>query len=146
MNTMLTVNAIGRVTKDFEVQQSRANEPYVRFNLAVNKGYGDNAHPVFLQCWLFGIAAERLVKAKVGKGSLLHITGDLDITKYKKDDGVELTIPKVIVFDWGYVPVSRPKTDENSPPANDANGTNEPAASLGDFAEIDCNDDEELPF
>jgi len=84
---MLTINAIGRVTKDLEVQYSKAHEPYVRFNFAVNKGYGENAHPVFLQCWVFGGSVERLVKAKVGKGSLLHITGDLDITKFKKKDG-----------------------------------------------------------
>lgn len=140
---MLTVNTIGRVTKDLEVQYSKAHEPYVRFNFVVNKGYGENAHPVYLQCWVFGAAVERLVKAKVGKGSLLHVTGDLDITKFKKDDGTELTIPKVIVLDWGYVPVGKPKTNDTSQPASE--GTNEQAASLSDFGEIDCNDDD-LPF
>lgn len=96
---MLTVNMIGRVTKDLEVQQSKEHQPYVRFNFVVNKGFGENAHPVYLQCWVFGGAVERLVKAKVGKGSLLHITGDLDITKFKKDDTTEVTVPKVIVLD-----------------------------------------------
>ena len=140
---MLTVNAIGRVTKDLEVQYSRAHEPYVRFNFAVNKGYGENAHPVYLQCWVFGSAVERLVKAKVGKGSLLHITGDLDITKFQKEDKTELTVPKIIVWDWGYIPVGKPKTADNPQPP--ADGTNEPAASLSDFEEIDCNGDD-LPF
>jgi len=141
---MLTINAIGRVTKDLDVQFSKNKEPYVRFNFVVNKGYGDNAHPVYLQCWVFGGAVERLVKARVGKGSLLHITGDLDITKFQKDgDDKEYTIPKVIVLDWGYIPVGKPKTNDASQPADD--GTNEQAASISDFEEIDCNEDE-LPF
>ena len=142
---MLTVNAIGRVTKDIEVQYSAGHEPYVRFNFVVNKGYGENAHPIFLQCWMFGQkGVERLVKAKVGKGSLLHITGDLDITKFRKDDGTELTIPKIIVLDWGYVPAGKPKADGDSQPAATDDRTNAPTASLDGFEQIDCDD--ELPF
>ena len=143
---MLTVSAIGRVTKDLEVQYSskRASEPYIRFNFVVNKGYGEKEHPVFLQCWAFGGAVERLVKAKVGKGSLLHITADLDITKFKKDgEDKEYTIPKAIILDWGYVSVGKPKSNDDSQPA--ADGASESTASLSDFEEIDCNEDE-LPF
>ena len=140
---MLTVNMVGRVTKDFEVQYSKESQPYVRFNFVVNKGFGENAHPVFLQCWVFGSAVDRLVKAKVGKGSLLYITGDLDITKFQKDTTTELTIPKVIVLDWGYVPVGKPKANDTPQPNNLA--TNEPAVSLSDFEEIDC-DGGDLPF
>jgi single-stranded DNA-binding protein len=138
---MLTVNAIGRVTKDLEVQYSKAHEPYVRFNFVVNKGYGENAHPVYLQCWVFGTAVERLVKARVGKGSLLHITGDLDITKIKKDQETEVTIPKIIVMDWGYVPIGKPKANDSQPDAPPG----EAGAKLEDFGEIDCNEDD-LPF
>ena len=81
---MLTVNTIGRVTKDLEVKTG-TKEAYICFNLVVNKGYGEKEHPVFLQCWVFGHAVERMVKAKVGKGSLLHISGDLDIEKNSKN-------------------------------------------------------------
>ena len=138
--TMLTVTTIGRVTKEIEVQESKAKESYVCFNLAVNKGYGENAHPVFLQCWVFGNAVERMVKAKVGKGSLLHIAGDLDITKFKKEDGTEVTTPKVIVLDWGYVPAGRPKANDSQPaPEGTGEFVEEPPVSLSDFEEINCD-------
>lgn len=65
---MLTVSAVGRVTADFELQTG-AKTSYARFNLAVNKGFGENEHTVFLQCVLFDKAAERIINAKVKRGN-----------------------------------------------------------------------------
>lgn len=138
---MLAVNAVGRVTKDLEVKQSKEKVPYIRFNFAVNKGYGGNAHPVYLQCWVFGDSVDRILKAKVGKGSLLHITGDLDITKFKKADGTEETTPKVIVWDWGYIPVVKTKSSTPQPCDQEENTL---APSINDFEHV--FDDDDPPF
>ena len=141
MSELINVSANGRVTKDLEVKASTAGNAYLCFYLAVNKGYGENEHPVFLQCWLFGEDVNRMVRAKVAKGSFLHIIGDLDISKVKKDDGTEIMIPKVRVLSWSYVSTGKPKADEAQQDA----GTNESGASLEDFEAIDC-DAEDPPF
>jgi len=138
MSELINISANGRVTKDLEVKKSAAGNAYLCFYLAVNKGYGENEHPVFLQCWVYGEDVSRMVKAKVAKGSSLHIIGDLDITKVKKDDGTEVTFPKVRVLSWSYVSTVKPKADE----ARQDTASNEPGASLDDFEAIDCNADD----
>ena len=64
------ITLTGRVTADLELQTSPNGTEYIQFNVAVNKGYGEQEHPNFYQCVLFGKAAERLSKAGVKKGSL----------------------------------------------------------------------------
>lgn len=140
---MFAGTAIGRVTKDLEVQHSTSGIPYVRFCLAVNKGYGTHAHAVFPQCWIFGQDnVDRIVKAKVGKGSLLHISGDIDLVEYEqKQDGIaeKTTAMKIIVWNWGFIPSGRPKDLEN---ADDPGGPKR-ELNLEDF-EVIPDDDE--PF
>ena len=65
------ITLTGRVTADLELQTSQNNTEYVQFNVAVNKGYGEQEHANFYQCVLFGKASERISKAGVKKGSLL---------------------------------------------------------------------------
>ena len=82
------ISLTGRVTADLEPQNSQNGTPYVQFYVAVNKGYGEHQHPNFYQCVLFGKAVERAINAGVQKGSLLFITGDLDLVEYtRKSDG-----------------------------------------------------------
>lgn len=64
---MLLVEAIGRVTADLNVQQGK-KEPYSSFSLAVDRGYGEQEHTVFLDCMVFGDTALRMEKAKIKKG------------------------------------------------------------------------------
>ena len=106
------ISLTGRVTADLEPQNSQNGTPYVQFYVAVNKGYGEHQHPNFYQCVLFGKAVERAINAGVQKGSLLFITGDLDLVEYiRKSDGHKGTIPKITVYEWNYIPTGR-KTDD----------------------------------
>ena len=115
---MITVTGIGRVTADLTPQTSPKGTEYLRFNLAVSKGFGENQKTVFLQCWLYGEKeVQRTTKAKVQKGSLLCFTGDLDIEEYKKKDGTPDKSMKVALYDWSYVPSSgKPKDDASVQP------------------------------
>ena len=103
---MFTGTVIGRVTRDLEIQHSAEKVPYIRFNLAVNKGYGENGHTIFPQCWVFGSEnVNRLLRAKVGKGSLIQIAGDIDLVEYRKKlNGVETgetgSVIKIMVWSW----------------------------------------------
>ena len=106
------ISLTGRVTADLEPQNSQNGTPYVQFYVAVNKGYVEHQHPNFYQCVLFGKAVERAINAGVQKGSLLFITGDLDLVEYtRKSDGHKGTIPKITVYEWNYIPTGK-KTDD----------------------------------
>lgn len=121
MQTSTTIVTTGRVTADFELQTSQNNNTYVQFFIAVNKGYGEHQHANFFQCTLFGNAAQRILNAKVRKGSLISVTGDLDLVEYTRvNDGTKGMIPKINVFDWSFAPTVRVKEDENaSAPSGD---------------------------
>ena len=90
------ITLTGRVTADLEIQTSSNGTAYIQFNVAVNKGFGEQEHANFYQCILFGKAAERLSKAGVKKGSLLFITGDLDLVK-KRRKLIEAELPRFAV-------------------------------------------------
>lgn len=109
------ITLTGRVTADLEIQTSSNGTEYIQFNVAVNKGYGEQEHANFYQCVLFGKAAERLSKAGVKKGSLLFITGDLDLVEYtRKADGSKGMIPKITVYEWNYVPTGKRTEGSNA--------------------------------
>ena len=78
MNTPVTIITTGRVTADLELKTSQngRNTKFVQFSLAVNKGYGENNRPNYYKCLLFGEEAQRIIDAKVKKGSLIQIVGD----------------------------------------------------------------------
>ena len=136
------ITLTGRVTADLELQTSPNGTEYIQFNVAVNKGYGEQEHPNFYQCVLFGKAAERLSKAGVKKGSLLFIKGDLDLVEYtRKADGSKGMIPKITVYEWNYVPIG--KRPENNNASTDA-GTPDSAGD-GFMNMEDCGENG-LPF
>ena len=141
--TMFTpITLTGRVTADLEIQSSSNGTAYIQFNVAVNKGYGEQEHANFYQCILFGKAAERLSKAGVKKGSLLFITGDLDLVEYtRKTDGSKGMIPKITVYEWNYVPTGKRTEGSN---ANADAGT--PASADDGFMDMEDCGENGLPF
>lgn len=120
---MLTVTTIGRVTKDLESQTSSKGNSYLRFDLAVNKGYGDHVRTIYLQCWIYGEEVNRIQKAGVKKGSMITISGDGDLVEYDKKDGTKGTVLKIQVDRWSYIPVNKVKEEakEAIPFAQQAN-------------------------
>lgn len=135
MNTPVTVVIPGRVTADLKLQTSANgnNTHYVQFSLAVNKGLGDKEHANFYQCILYHQAAERIVNAKVKKGSLIYVTGDLDLTEFTRRDGTPGFAARVTVLDWSYLPSNRFKNG-----AEAGTDTGEDAENNDDFVPFDC--------
>ncbi len=111
--------------------------------MAVNKGYGEQEHANFYQCILFGKAAERLSKAGVKKGSLLFITGDLDLVEYtRKADGSKGMIPKITVYEWNYVPTGKRTEGSNA----NSTGGSAPASADDGFMNVEDCGENGLPF
>ena len=110
---MSQLYTIGRVTADFELQTSTNMNPYVRFSLIEKIGYGDSVRNQYLQVWAWGSNAKHLMKGKVKKGSLIWVSGSLELEEYTKKDGYTKDKRlKVILNNWGYVPLSKPKNGE----------------------------------
>ena len=120
---MTTINAIGRITKDFELKKSEKSDCiYANFSLAVNEGFGKNQKAMYFECTVFGADAERLIKAKAKKGSLIQVTGKFSVANYHNEatgkSGYNL---KIAVHGWSYIPGSNCKKDAND---NDSNVEN----------------------
>lgn len=135
---------IGRVTADFELQTSTNGVPYVRFNLAETLGYGENARSQYLQVWAWRDDATRLMKRKVKKGSLIWVSGSLEMESYQKRDGTTTDKRlKVTLDNWDFVPGGKAaagRTDTEDPHAESSPATSQALSS----GEID-GDREHLP-
>ena len=124
MNDPVTIIATGRVTQDLELKTSQngKNTKYVQFGFAVNKGYGENTHPNFYSCVTYGENAQRMIDAKVKKGSLIQIIGDQEIVGFTRKDNSSGLMVKIQLLSWNYAPTNRPKesnADEDNLPADD---------------------------
>ena len=106
---------IGRVTADFEMQTSTNKNNYVRFDLVENFWVDDSMRTQFLQVWAWGENAKRLINAKVKKGSLIWVSGQLTLEEFKKQDGITTDKRlKVKLDNWGYISAGKPKNGDSA--------------------------------
>jgi len=110
----IPVPVFGRPTKDPELSLSERGKPYVKFDLAVEKGFGDKKHPIYFQCWLYGTSAESFIKAGVTTKNIINVLGDLDVEFYEREDGNKRMINRLNIISWDYIPVSREKSPDTS--------------------------------
>lgn len=125
---------IGRVTKDLEPKTSTSGVHYVNFDVAENIGFGEKAKTVFHRCTIFGEGLiDRIVNAKVKKGSLLKIVGEQTLDAYiRESDGTAVPTSNIEVWHWGYVNAGGGKSENNEKAASD-NG-------YSDVPSEDCDD------
>ena len=98
---MLQLTAIGRLTKDPEIKKNSKGTDFIVFDLAVNKGHGDNQTTTYVSCCAGGILVSPLSKAK--KGSLITITGELSTELYQKRDGSWAVNTKCLISSFNYI-------------------------------------------
>ena len=97
--------AIGRVTADLELKMSVRQNPYIQFSLAEQIGYGETARTQYIQVWAWGVLTQQLLDRSVRKGSLISVSGSLELEEYTKKDGVTRDKGlRLELSDWGFVP------------------------------------------
>lgn len=152
---MTTINAIGRITKDFELRTGKESGcVYANFSLAVNEGFGENRKPMYFECVVFGKDAERLVNAKAKKGSLIQVTGKFGTQEFTRTNGEPGYSLKITVLGWSYIPGSNGNgqkngNDENGGDATDGGNAQFPtdASDVADDYNGETNlDDDDLPL
>lgn len=82
---MAQIHVIGRITADLELKTSERNNPYVCFDIAENIGSRQNLHTQYFQICAWGEDANRLMRACAKKGSLIWVTGSLELEPYQRD-------------------------------------------------------------
>lgn len=128
---MAQVYVIGRVIADLELKTSEKNTSYVRFDIAENIGYNQNQRTQYLQICAMGEDAERLVHAHVKKGSLIWISGSLELEQFTKKDGVTKDKRlKVLIDNWGFVPVGNFRKSSEASEKNSLDYSAPPAAPV----------------
>lgn len=157
--SMTTITIICRPTRDPELKTTTSGVIFTSLDVAVNKGYGEKEHPNYFRAFCKNETAQRIINAGVKKGSLIYITGDLDIRTYTKKDGTTGTSNDINVFDWGYVQTGKPKSDDNAQTQNGVSAAaqnipqmsptqtgsyNPYSGAQPQFEEISADDD--LPF
>ena len=119
---MLQLTAIGRLTKDPEIKQNKKGKDFVVFDLAVNRGSGENQTTTYVSCCAGNFLVSPLSKAK--KGSLISITGDLSTELYQKKDGSTGESIKCLISSFCYIPVGDgKKKEQQNQNGQQANGT-----------------------
>ena len=119
---MLQLTAIGRLTKDPEIKQNKKGKDFVVFDLAVNRGSGENQTTTYVSCCAGNFLVSPLSKAK--KGSLISITGDLSTELYQKKDGSTGESIKCLISSFYYIPVGDgKKKEQQNQNGQQANGT-----------------------
>ena len=159
--SMSSITIICRPTRDPELKSSPSGVIFTTLDVAVTKGFGDKEHPNYYRAYCKNDMAQRVINAGVKKGSLIYITGDLDIRPFTRKDGSTGTANEITVFDWGYVNTGKPKSDDNSQTQNGtpAAAQNIPtqtspaqAPQYNPYANVpqpqfeEIGDDDELPF
>ena len=109
---MSQIYVIGRITADLELKTSANGIPYARFELAEKIGRKEHMRTQYLQICAIGDDAKRIAHARVRKGSLIWISGSLEFEKYTNRDGSTIDKNKVLLDNWGFVPVSADKADD----------------------------------
>ena len=120
----------GRVVSELELKTSAKQVPYVCFPIAERVGYGKTAHTQYISVWAWGAMARQLVGDGVGKGSVLWVSGSLELAEYAKKDGVTRDKRlKLKLKDWGLVPgqpaQGEPGQDQSIPPPGTIDGERE---------------------
>lgn len=96
---------MGRVTTDPELKTSTKENKYTQFSLMERIGTGENAHNQFIQVWAWGYLAQQLMHFGVKTGSLIWVSGSLELEDYVKQDGKTRDKRlKLKLKDWGFVP------------------------------------------
>ena len=96
--------------------------------------------PQYFQVCAWNEDARRLVNANAKQGSLIWISGSLELEPYTKQDGITIDKRMKIMLDnWGFIPTTRAKYNRNSSRPKDSETT------LAQESEVVDGDRDSLP-
>lgn len=107
---MAQIQVIGYVKADLQFKQSQKETAYVSFEITEQLGKG--RYQTY-QVWAWGNLVARLERLGVRKGSLIWVTGSLELVDSTAKHGREKTQTlKIYCSDFGYIPRRRAERHE----------------------------------
>ncbi len=131
---------IGRIANDLELRATSTGKSICEFRLATNRPTNKDGERVadFINCRVWNKLAENLVKYQA-KGSMIAVSGRLQIENYKDKKGIDRKNTYILVEDLEYL---ERKKDENKQEKNEF----ENFKSTTDVQQQFDYEDEDLPF
>lgn len=116
----------GRPTKDPVMQQAKnSTTEYISLDIAVPRRKKDGKDDaLFIHCYFNKTLADRLLNAKVKKGSCIQIRGDLDIDAFLYNQGQPGINANCYVENWEFCLSNRQNSGQN--PNQGQNGNYQP--------------------
>lgn len=131
----------GRLTSDPELKTTPNGLSVCSFNIAVDRGYGDNKQTDFINIVAWRGSAEFVAKHFI-KGNMIGIEGSIQTRKYQDKNGNNRIAFEVVANNVQFVE-SKKNKDVNI-------GTGEPPESFSnnsnDFEDLGEVGDDDLPF
>lgn len=130
----------GRLTADPELKTTTNGVSVCSFNIAVDRGYGDNKQTDFINIVAWRGSAE-FVSKYFSKGDAIGIEGSIQTRKYQDKNGNNRTAFEVVANNVQFVESRKDKNtnaDTDEPPQNFSNNS--------DFADLGEVEQDDLPF
>lgn len=113
---MNSLNILGNLTADVELNQSASGVSYCSFIIGVQRPFKDKQSGEyksdFPRCKAFGKTAE-IISEHFKKGSKIGITGSIQTDRYENKDGVTIYSTDVMVDRVTFVEPKNKKTESN---------------------------------
>lgn len=133
------ITIMGRLTSEPTSSQTKGGTSVTKFNLAVDRGFGEDKKTDYIPVVFFGKTAENVAKY-VGKGQQLLVSGQLQTGSYEDKDGNKRTTFEVFATEFSFCEGKR----ESS--TNSASREEKPAqAEFSSLKPIE-DTDEDFPF
>ena len=107
------INLEGRLVTDPEIKTGHNDREFCTFRVAVNQQLGAQENASFYTCTGNELIANRIKKASLAKGRMIHVTGKLTLREYKPRDQETRVSADVGILDWNYVG-TKPKSEEQT--------------------------------
>lgn len=92
---MLSLQAIGRLGRDAEIQTLDSGKKVIKFSIAVDSGYGDRKTTTWIECSKWG--ENTAVSQYLLKGTQVHVSGEPSLNTYTNKEGKEVTSLRLTV-------------------------------------------------
>lgn len=116
--------AVGRATRDVQLEHTAAGNAHATIPMALNHSDGKTSY-VDVETW--GEYAEQMAKT-VKRGSLLTVSGEIDLNTYSRDDGKKGASVRIVKPSVGFIQKSAAKTQTAGATAGAASSSDKGAA------------------
>lgn len=108
------VSMEGRVVNEPEFKTGKENREFCTFRFVVNQQLGAQENASFYNCTGNEAMSNRIKKAGLAKGRMIHVVGRQTIREYKDREGTTKTSVDIGILDWSYVG-AKPKGEDQAP-------------------------------